>query len=223
MSARPSQGSHRCNGHPPPALQITGCSSGLGRALALRLAAEREGGEPVYRVYATARNAASLKELEAAGCRCLALDVTKQARWSPDQRPRWAAGAAPLLGDSAALRVPLPADQGSCPAPRLNAPPQASVDAAVKKLLAEAGRIDVLVCNAGLSRVGPLVEQPMSEIEEARRGRRQRCCPPAAAAVHACPPAAPLTPAVPAPTPHRRCLPQTCWARCASPRRRPQA
>ena len=52
---------------------VTGCSSGIGRATALRLV--REG----HIVYATARRADSLAELEAAGCDTLALDVTDEA------------------------------------------------------------------------------------------------------------------------------------------------
>jgi NAD(P)-dependent dehydrogenase (short-subunit alcohol dehydrogenase family) len=51
---------------------VTGCSSGIGRATALRLA--REG----HVVYATARRVESLGELEAAGCETLALDVTSE-------------------------------------------------------------------------------------------------------------------------------------------------
>jgi NAD(P)-dependent dehydrogenase (short-subunit alcohol dehydrogenase family) len=51
---------------------ITGCSTGIGRATALRLATGP------WTVYATARQPATLDELEAAGCRTLALDVTDE-------------------------------------------------------------------------------------------------------------------------------------------------
>jgi len=51
---------------------ITGCSTGIGRATAKRLAA----GDRI--VYATARRVETLAELEAAGCRTLALDVTDE-------------------------------------------------------------------------------------------------------------------------------------------------
>jgi NAD(P)-dependent dehydrogenase (short-subunit alcohol dehydrogenase family) len=54
------------------AVLLTGCSSGIGRATALRLA--RSGGT----VYASARDPSSLEELERAGCRTLALDVTDE-------------------------------------------------------------------------------------------------------------------------------------------------
>jgi NAD(P)-dependent dehydrogenase (short-subunit alcohol dehydrogenase family) len=52
---------------------ITGCSSGIGRAAALRLAREKD-----LTVYATARSPQTLAELAAAGCRTLALDVTDE-------------------------------------------------------------------------------------------------------------------------------------------------
>jgi NADP-dependent 3-hydroxy acid dehydrogenase YdfG len=51
---------------------ITGCSTGIGRATAERLA--RSG----LTVYATARRLESIEELERAGCRTLALDVTDE-------------------------------------------------------------------------------------------------------------------------------------------------
>jgi NAD(P)-dependent dehydrogenase (short-subunit alcohol dehydrogenase family) len=55
------------------AVLITGCSSGIGAATAAHLA------DKGWTVYATARRVETLADLEAKGCRTLALDVTDEA------------------------------------------------------------------------------------------------------------------------------------------------
>lgn len=61
---------------PSKAVLITGCSTGIGRATAERLA---RGG---HTVYASARRLESIEDLAAAGCRTLALDVTSEESMS---------------------------------------------------------------------------------------------------------------------------------------------
>jgi NAD(P)-dependent dehydrogenase (short-subunit alcohol dehydrogenase family) len=58
---------------PSKAVLITGCSSGIGRATALRLA------HSGWKVYASARRPESIADLREAGCETLALDVTDEA------------------------------------------------------------------------------------------------------------------------------------------------
>ncbi len=57
----------------PGAVLITGCSSGIGRETARRLAGKG------WTVYATARRPEQIADLERDGCRTLALDVTEEA------------------------------------------------------------------------------------------------------------------------------------------------
>jgi NAD(P)-dependent dehydrogenase (short-subunit alcohol dehydrogenase family) len=57
---------------PSKAVLITGCSSGIGRATALRLS------HSGWKVYASARRVESISDLKDAGCETLALDVTDE-------------------------------------------------------------------------------------------------------------------------------------------------
>jgi NAD(P)-dependent dehydrogenase (short-subunit alcohol dehydrogenase family) len=93
---------------------VTGCSTGIGRALARELHARG------HRVFASARRPESIADLATAGVGAVRLDVN---------------------------------DPGS-------------VAAAVADIERRAGRIDVLVNNAGINVFGPLLEQPLAEIRE---------------------------------------------------------
>lgn len=57
---------------PSKAVLVTGCSSGIGRATALRLAGSG------WKVYASARRPEKISQLRDAGCQTLALDVTDE-------------------------------------------------------------------------------------------------------------------------------------------------
>lgn len=98
----------------PKSVLITGCSTGIGRALALEF--RRTG----FRTFATARRRESVAELEREGYEALQLDVT-----SPE-----------------------------------------SVAAAVSHVVEQAGRVDVLVNNAGRNVYGPTAEVPVGEVRE---------------------------------------------------------
>src|ERR671910_282551 len=94
------------------AVLITGCSTGIGRATAERLAAAG------HVVYATARRPETIADLEAAGCRTLALDVTDEA----------------------------------------------TMQAAVDRVVEEQGAVGVLVNNAGYSQSGALESLAMEDV-----------------------------------------------------------
>ncbi len=78
------------------AILITGCSTGIGRAAALRLAARG------HNVYASARKLDAIGDLAAAGCKTLALDVCDEAsmRTAVEQIER-AEGAVGVLVNNA--------------------------------------------------------------------------------------------------------------------------
>lgn len=100
---------------------ISGCGSGLGKALARSFHDQASfRGKPCrFRVFASDVNLDSIDDLKLEGIDTLKLDVTN-------------------------------AD---------------SVEGAVEHVEHVAGRIDILVCNAGLLTVAPLIEEPLSEIQ----------------------------------------------------------
>jgi NAD(P)-dependent dehydrogenase (short-subunit alcohol dehydrogenase family) len=95
-----------------PVVLISGCSTGIGRALAMEFAARN------WRVFATARKPAAINDLKVLNMEIAALDVTDEK----------------------------------------------SIAACVDSVIAKAGRIDMLVNNAGLLLIGPLVELETNEL-----------------------------------------------------------
>jgi NAD(P)-dependent dehydrogenase (short-subunit alcohol dehydrogenase family) len=78
------------------AVLITGCSTGIGRATAEHLAAKG------WTVYATARRPDSIEDLQAQGCRTLALDVTsEESMHAAVDRVEQAEGAVGVLVNNA--------------------------------------------------------------------------------------------------------------------------
>jgi NAD(P)-dependent dehydrogenase (short-subunit alcohol dehydrogenase family) len=81
---------------PSKAVLITGCSSGIGRATALRLAASG------WKVYASARRTEAISDLRDAGCETLALDVTDESSMrAAVERVEQAEGAVGVLINNA--------------------------------------------------------------------------------------------------------------------------
>lgn len=95
-----------------PVALISGCSTGIGRALAMELAARN------WRVFATARKPAAVEDLKRLNIETTALDVTDEK----------------------------------------------SISDCVNSVIVKAGRIDMLINNAGLLLIGPLVELETSEL-----------------------------------------------------------
>ena len=95
-----------------PVVLISGCSTGIGRALAVEFSARH------WQVFATARKPEAINDLKAPNVEIAYLDVTDES----------------------------------------------SIKACVDSVLSKAGRIDMLVNNAGLLLIGPLVELEISEL-----------------------------------------------------------
>lgn len=91
---------------------ITGCSTGIGRALAMELATRD------HRVFATARRPESIEDLQSPNVERLALDVTDPA----------------------------------------------SIERAVAAVVERAGRLDMVINNAGFNVAGPLAEVPLDDM-----------------------------------------------------------
>ena len=100
---------------------ITGCGSGLGKALARSFHNRTALGAKAssFRVFASDLSLHSIQDLELEGIETVALDVT-----SID-----------------------------------------SIQRAVEHVEQQAGRVDILLCNAGIVTIAPLIEQDMSEIQ----------------------------------------------------------
>lgn len=100
---------------------ITGCGSGLGKALvrSFHLQASIGGKASRFRVFASDVKLESVDDLKLEGIDTLKLDVTSAE----------------------------------------------SVQQGVAHVERVAGRIDILVCNAGLLTVAPILEEPLSEIQ----------------------------------------------------------
>ena len=96
-----------------PVVLITGCSSGLGKALVKTL--HQRG----YQVFASARNTQSLRHLATDGISTVQLDVTDLD----------------------------------------------SIERAVQQVVQQAGSIDLLICNSGIIRIAPVIEQDVGEIQ----------------------------------------------------------
>ncbi len=111
----------RRGSHDMQVVLITGCGSGLGKALARSFHKHTAfAGKPSgFRVFASDLNLDSIEDLRLEGIEVLALDVTIAE----------------------------------------------SVQRGVSHVEQQAGRLDVLVCNAGIVTIAPLIEEELSEIQ----------------------------------------------------------
>lgn len=107
--------------HQMQVVLITGCGSGLGKALVRSFHDQAlfQGNPSRFRVFASDVKLESIEDLKFEGIDTLRLDVTSSE----------------------------------------------SVQQGVEHVKRVAGRIDILVCNAGLLTIAPLLEEPLSEIQ----------------------------------------------------------